>query len=161
VIVKVLQHNFIPLSFSHSVPLTFLFLYESSTVVRIFSFRFGTGVNGCVTFNWLSIFFLGLLNGTSSINCATDGFVKSFKLILTYVGNFQNKVIHFILNQSVKISFRTWLDWVLVAEFVYQKLGKLLTFCLLLVILGLRLSAWLLGVHLWWAVITYLNRCGS
>ena len=160
-VVKVLQNNFIPLSLSHSVRLNFLFLAENSTLLRIFCFRFGKGLNGCVTFNWLSIFCLGFFNATSSINCAADGFVKSCKLILTYVGHFQNQVIHFILNQSVKIPFRTWVDWVLVAEFVYQKLGKLLTFCLLFVILGLRLSAWLLGVHLWSAVITYLNRCGS
>ena len=157
-IVKILQNNFIPLSLSHSVSLHILFLADYSTFLRVLALRFLMGLNRCVTFNWLGIFCLGFGDATSSIDCAADGFVKSCKLILTYVGNLQNQMIYLILNQSVEIFFCTWVDWVFVAEFINQKLRKLLTLCLLFVILGLRLSPWLLWVHLWWAVITYLNR---
>ena len=118
VVVKVLQNNFIPLSLSHSVPLHFLFLAEHSTLLRVLRLRLWSRLNGCVTFNWLSIFCLGFGYATSRTDRAANGFVESCKLILTYVGNFQDQMIYLVLNQIVEVSFRAWIDCVFVAELV-------------------------------------------
>jgi hypothetical protein len=160
-IVKILQNNFIPLSLSHPVPLHIFLLAENSTLLRVLRLRFMMRLDGYVTFDWLSIFYLGFSDATSRTDRAADGFVESCKLILTYVGNFQDQMIHFILNQIVEVFLRARVDSILVAKLVDQKLSELLAFCLLFIFLGLGLGPRLLWVHLWRAVISYLNRCGS
>ena len=114
-----------------------------------------------MTFDRLSIFCLRFSDATSRTDRAANSFVESCKLILTYVGNFQDQMIHFILYQIVEVPFRARIDRILVAELIDQKLSELLAFSLLFIFLGLGLGPRLLWVHLWWAVISYLNRYAS
>lgn len=160
-VLKILQDNFIPFVLCHTNILGFL--VHNCTSLRVLWLWFSLRLDRCVTFDWLVIcicFPLWLFGSASCrANSVTDLFIKGSKLTFTYIGHLQNQVVNFLLNQIIELFLRGWVDGVLIAEFVYQKIGKLFTFCLLFVVLVLRVGAGLLGIHLWMNKrYSYLNR---
>ena len=157
---QILQNNLVPLSFSHAVRLLSAFRLglASSTFLRVLSLTLCQRLDRGVTSNRLSVVCLSFRNATSSSHSAANSLVESGKLILTYVCLHEDQLLHFVLNQSIQVSFRGRVHRVLVPELVDQELGELLALGLFLFVIVVELGLGLLRVHLDRAVITYLNR---